>query len=98
MVLLHHNFDALLDSGQHPVEVASYFSFGHVHLRHRFDHSSSVSSESQPTRAGLRLDLITLPPAHGFRNRLHGSKMRGIGDGGAANAQLLDDLAAGALL
>src|SRR5271157_590203 len=43
MVLLDHDFYSLLNFGQHPMQVASYFSFGHVHLGHRLDHSSSNS-------------------------------------------------------
>jgi hypothetical protein len=32
--LLDHDLYALLDFGEHPMEVAGEFSFGHVHLPH----------------------------------------------------------------
>src|SRR5664279_2990720 len=43
MILLDHNLYSLLNFGQHLMQVASYFSFGHIHLGHRLDHSSSTS-------------------------------------------------------
>jgi hypothetical protein len=45
MVLLDHDLYTLLDFGEHLMEVASYFRFGHVQLRHQLDHSSFTSLE-----------------------------------------------------
>src|SRR5271157_2863696 len=61
MILLDHNLYSLLNFGQHPMQVASNFSFGHVHLSHRFDHSFS----SSPSHGQLLLNMpiAVYPPA-----------------------------------
>src|SRR5664279_1795679 len=85
MILLDHNLYSLLNFGQHLMQVASYFSFGHVHLGHRLDHSSSTSpSHGQLVMYTRTVDLRARryrAHQHDWRGRLVGAFFLLHGDG-----------------
>jgi hypothetical protein len=64
MVLLDHDFGALLDLGQHGMDVAGEFSFRNVDGRHRFHdivYAFALSSSAPPAREQIgRVIDVTL--------------------------------------
>ena len=64
MVLLHNHLDALLDLGQHGMDIAGEFGFRNVNRRHLFDDTvSSLSPAWAGGRQAATLEVGKLPTA-----------------------------------